>query len=266
MSLITISRGSYSKGKEVAEKVAKKLGYECIGRETIIEASKEFDVPENNLIRAIHKSPSLLEKFTYEKERYLTYLQVALLRQFQKDNVVYHGLAGHFFINGVSHNFKVRITVDMETRIKHQMEREGVSREIAERMLKHDDDERRKWSRYLYGIDTWDSSLYDLVLHLTNKADLAVDIICQMAKSEQYQTTPESQKALNDLLTVATVKAALIDIKPDVVVNARNGTIDVKTKAPLIQEKLLVQKVEEATKGLAIGKAIRVNVHPVLPY
>ncbi len=266
MSLITISRGSNSKGKEVAEKVAKKLGYECIARETIIEASEEFHVPEKKLIRAIHDSPSILEKFTYEKERYLTYLQVTLLKHFQKDNVVYHGLAGHFFLKGVSNLFKVRITADMENRIKLLTEREGMSKEKAERILKHEDEERRKWSRYLYGIDTWDSSNYDLVLHITNKVDLAVDIISHMVQSDQYKTTPASQKVLDDLLTAAVVKAALVDIKPDIVVTANNGTIDVETEAPLIHEELLVRKVEEATKGIAVGKKIRVNVHPVIPY
>lgn len=35
MAIITISRGSYSKGKEVAEKVAEKLGYECISRDVL---------------------------------------------------------------------------------------------------------------------------------------------------------------------------------------------------------------------------------------
>jgi hypothetical protein len=39
MSVITISRGSYSHGKEIAEKVAQKLGYECISREIILEAA-----------------------------------------------------------------------------------------------------------------------------------------------------------------------------------------------------------------------------------
>ena len=42
MAIITISRGSYQKGKEVAEKVARKLGYECISREILLEASDEF--------------------------------------------------------------------------------------------------------------------------------------------------------------------------------------------------------------------------------
>ena len=54
MAIITISRGSYSKGNSVAEKVAQTLGYRCTGREVILEASKEFNIPEVKLVRAIH--------------------------------------------------------------------------------------------------------------------------------------------------------------------------------------------------------------------
>lgn len=54
MPIITISRGSYSKGKEVAEKAAEKLGYKIISRDIMLGASEEFDVPEIRLVRAIH--------------------------------------------------------------------------------------------------------------------------------------------------------------------------------------------------------------------
>ena len=69
MSIVTISRGSYSKGKEVAENVAQRLGYECIARDAIIDASKEFNIPEIKLIRAIHDAPTILERFNYSKEK-----------------------------------------------------------------------------------------------------------------------------------------------------------------------------------------------------
>jgi hypothetical protein len=46
MSIVTISRGSYSRGKEVAEKVAQKLGYECISRDILLETSEQFNIPE----------------------------------------------------------------------------------------------------------------------------------------------------------------------------------------------------------------------------
>ena len=37
MGVITISRGSYSKGKAIAEKLAKKLEYDCISREILLK-------------------------------------------------------------------------------------------------------------------------------------------------------------------------------------------------------------------------------------
>jgi hypothetical protein len=44
MGVITISRGSYSKGKEIAEKLAQHLGYECISREILLETSDHFNM------------------------------------------------------------------------------------------------------------------------------------------------------------------------------------------------------------------------------
>jgi len=100
MAIITISRGSYSKGKEVAEKVAHRLGYVCLSRDLLLEASSQFNIPEIKLIRALHDAPSILERFTSGKERYLAYFAAALLERVQRDNVVYHGLAGHFYLKG----------------------------------------------------------------------------------------------------------------------------------------------------------------------
>ena len=68
MSIITISRGSYSRGKEVAEKLAQYLGYQCLSRDILLEASERYNIPESKLIRAIHDATSILERFTYRKE------------------------------------------------------------------------------------------------------------------------------------------------------------------------------------------------------
>src|SRR5271157_4829439 len=140
MAIITISRGSYSKGKEVGEKVAQKLGYQCYAREVILEASKEFNIPEIKLVKAIHDAPSILERFSYGKEKFIAYFQAALLKCLRRDNVVYHGLAGHFYVRGVSHVLKVRIIADMKDRIQIVMDREKISSyESALALLKKDD-------------------------------------------------------------------------------------------------------------------------------
>ena len=75
MAIITISRGSYSKGKEVAEKVAARLGYQCLSREVILDASDRYHIPEIKLIKAIHDAPSILERIGQSKARFIAYYQ-----------------------------------------------------------------------------------------------------------------------------------------------------------------------------------------------
>jgi cytidylate kinase len=251
MSIITISRGSYSRGKEVAEKVAQKLGYRCISRDVIIEACDEFNVPELKLVRAIHDAPSIMERFTHGKRRFLAYFQAVLLEHFREGNVVYHGLAGHFFVKDVSHVLKVRIIAEMEERVRLEMEREGLSKAEALVILKNDDEERRKWGLHVFGEDTWDPALYDLVLHIKKlSSDDAVNLICRTAGLEQFRATRESERTLEDLTTAAKVKAALIDLKPDVEVSAKSGLVCVRIKRSELREEWRIRNLAKAVPGV----------------
>jgi cytidylate kinase len=226
MSIITINRGSYSRGKEVAEKLALKLGYECISRDILLEASDEFNIPEIKLIRALHDPASVLERFTHGKDRYISYLYAALLQHVRKDNIVYHGLAGQFFLRDIPHVLKVRVIADMKDRVKEEMRRENISAEEALYILKKDDEERRKWALQLYGTDTWDSKLYDIVLHIGRlTVDNAVDILFDTVQKPNFQTSAESRKLVDDLALSAAAKAALAKIAPKISIAADNGKI-----------------------------------------
>jgi cytidylate kinase len=210
MSIITISRGTYHRGREVAEKLAQKLGYACFSREILLEASEEYNVSEIKLIRAIQDAPSILDRLTRQKEKYVAYIRAALLKHVQKDNVVYHGLFGHFFLQDIPHVLKVRIVGDLEARVADEVKREGISAEKAREIIMRDDEERRKWALYLYGADAWDATLYDLVLHLKAiTVDDAVNVISYVAQLPGFQTTPESQQAIDNL-----VEAARMEMTP----------------------------------------------------
>jgi cytidylate kinase len=263
MSIITISRGSYSHGKEIAEQVAAKLNYSCIGREALLDASEKFNISEIKLFKAIHDAPSILERFTYGKEKFVSYIQAAFLEKAQKDNIVYHGMAGHFFLQGISHVLKVRIISDFEDRVAHEAEKENISREEAYRLLKKEDDARVKWSYSLYGIDTRDSSLYDLVIHIkTITIEDAVDIICDTVSRKQFHTTPESQKTLNDLALAASVKAALVNLAPDAKVVCQAGKVEVSLKSHQGGEDHLTLEIEKITKSIQGVKEITLEVLP----
>jgi cytidylate kinase len=263
MSIVTISRGSFSHGKEVAEKLAGNLGYECISREVILEASKHFNIPEIKLTRAIHDAPSILDRFTYGKERYVTYFREALLHHLKKDNVVFHGLAGHFFVPGVSHVLKVRILADLEDRVTEEMNREGISAEAARAILKKDDEERYRWSYHLYGIDNRDPGLYDLVIHLNAiTTEGAADIIAYTLKQPRFRTTPESQKAMDDLLLAAQVQAALVDEVPSAKVKVESGQLVVSMGAGWGEDQKLIAKVDQIVD--AVG-GVKIKVRLVSP-
>ena len=122
----------------MAEKLAGQLGYDCISRDILLEVSEEFNIPEIKLVRAIHDAPSVLERFTHGKEQYVSYIRKALLQHVQQDNVVYHGLSGHFFLQDIPHVFKIRIIADMEDRVKEEIKRENISAEKALYILKKD--------------------------------------------------------------------------------------------------------------------------------
>lgn len=260
MAIITVSRGSYSKGKEVAEKVAMKLGYQCLAREVLLEASKEFNIPQIKLARAIHDAPSIFERFSYGKDKFIAYFQSALLKCVQRDNVVYHGLAGHFFLKEIGHVLKVRIITDVEDRIKLEMERQRISREEALAVLKRDDSERRKWSQHLYGIDTADPILYDLVIHVGKvTVDDAVDVICHTVGLPAFKTTFESQKAMDDLVLASEVKTTLIEIKPDIEVFVRDGEVSLGASALIMKDPNMVQEMERIVRRIPGVKGVSVK-------
>ena len=211
MSVVTISRGSHSRGKEVAERLASELGYECVSREVLLEASDLFNIPEVKLSRAIHDAPSILDRFTHGRERYIKYIRAAFLRHVQRDNVVYHGLAGHFFLQGVSHALKVRVIADMEDRVREEMKREGITGDEARQSLAKDDHERRRWSMQLYGIDTWDPALYDMVLHVrTMSVRDVVNLIVASVGLAAFESSAESQAMLDNMTLAAHVEAAIV--------------------------------------------------------
>ena len=261
MAIITISRGSYSKGKEVAEGVAEKLGYDLISRDLILEASQKFNIPEVKMVRAIHDGPGILDRFGSHKRQYVSFFQSALLERVKDDNVVYHGLAGHFLLQGISHVFKVRIVASIDERAALEAEREKISVEEAKKLLKKDDEERRKWGMSLYGMDSHDPSLYDMVLRVkTLTVDDAVDIISHSAKLEHFQKTDDSQATLENMLLSAQVRNRLVDEYPEVEVSVDKGEVLVKVKGLMDQEKKLNETIKENISNIPGVKNCSVDV------
>jgi cytidylate kinase len=264
MSIIAITRASYSHGKEVAERVAQELNYECISKELISLASQEFDVPENWLRRAVEEAPKLLDRFRYGKQKYVAYLRSALLEYAAKDNLVYHGLAGHLLLADIPNILRVMISATTEERVKILRERENVSEKEALKTLEKLDKERRKWAMYFHGKDPWDMSMYDLSLVIGRlSVEDAVGEILATAKLPAFQTTPESQRILKNQSLAARVKSDLMNFYQDVEVSVENHTVVVHIKRSLKQEEAVTEDIQEIVKHIPGVENVRVDVIPV---
>jgi len=244
MAIITISRGSYSKGKEVAEMVADQLGYNCISREVLLDASEHFNIPEIKLVHAIHDAPSILDRFNRNREVFIAYIRSTLVQRVKNDNVVYHGLAGHLLLTGISTVLKVRITAKLEDRVAAEMERKSITRKKARELLLKDDLERRKWTKSLYGVDPWDSSLYDITIRIGKlTVNDAVNFICQAATQDQFKPSDTSRRKLEDLAIACQIKSALVMQFPDVGVKCDYGNVIIYIKGDERSVKNIKKKV-----------------------
>lgn len=264
MSIIAIARASYSHGKKIAESVARELNYRCISEEVLSLASQQFDIPENWLRRAIENAPTLRDRFSYGKKKYIAYIRSALLEFAVKDNLVYHALAGHFLLEDIPNVLRVMISATQDERVKKIMTQEKVSKKEALKSIAKFDKERKKWAMYFYNKDPWDISMYDLGLVIGRLTiDDAVDKILSTVKLPTFQTSALSRKVLENEHLAAKIKSDLMNFYADVEVAAEDGTITVHIPRSLKQEEALTEDIRGILMEMPGVKNVHVNVIPV---
>jgi cytidylate kinase len=220
MGIITISRGCYSHGKEIAENIAQRLGYECVDNKFLLGASEYFNIPEVQLMKTIQDPPSIFEQLTHGRDTFMAYIRAALLERIKKDNVVYHGYAGHLLLSDVPWVFKVRVLAQMPERIRMISQLKNLSRKDAIRQIEEEDRQRSKWTRAIYKEDLDDPQLYDLVAQIGPMSiPDACDIICNAAASPAYQLGDGHRRKIEDLAVASHVQAVLQVYNPVEVVS-----------------------------------------------
>ncbi len=255
MSVITISRGSFSGGKILAECLAARLGYRCVDRDVIVERAAAYGVSQEELRDAMEKPPSFLDRFQHKRYLYLTLIQAALAEEVRTGKAVYHGLAGHLLLKGGHPILRTRIIAPMEFRIKMVQERLKYSRGDAIAYIEKVDQDRRRWTQFLYGVDWGDPSLYDIVVNLEYiEIEEACRIIAGIVIERCFEFTPECQQRMDDLALSSRVRADLA-INPstsdlEVEVAASKGDISIKGRVPTMAQIDEVRRVASSVKGV----------------
>jgi len=263
MTIITISRGFCCNGQEVAENVAKQLGYRSVSNEVIYDAAEKFRIPHHTLGQALHDAPSVLQRFTSEKQKYVAYVAAEILDHFAQDNVVYHGLAGQFFAKDVAHILRVRLMTNPADRIAMLMKRKNLSQEQAAAVLRRDDRERKVWSRWYYGEEAADLTLYDMIIHVDRMTvNKTVDLICEAVRQPRYQADCMSQAAVENLALAARIKASLLAEFPVYDVIAEGKSVEITVRFTMHTDTAITNVIKDRVLRMPGVSSVSVNLIP----
>lgn len=255
MSVITISRGSFSGGKMLAECLAHNLGYRCVDRDVIVERAAAHGVSQEELRDALEKPPRFLERFSHKRYKYLALIQAGLTEEVRTGEVIYHGLGGHLLLGNGRHILRTRLIAPMDFRIRMVHERLNYTRSEAIAYIQKMDDHRRRWTTYLYGVNWGDPSLYDLVINLEQMTiDTACHIISAAVHRRCFRLTQACRKALEDLALASKVRAELA-IAPsteglELEATASDGVVALKGKLATAEQLPEVKRIALEIPGV----------------
>ena len=220
MPIITIYQGASGEGQELAESVAQALGYRCVGREVLIEATRRYGIPEAKLNEIVDKGPHWWERLLQDLRPYRIALQAALCELAHDGKVVYHGHLGHELLSGIGHVLKVLLTAPIEFRVQQIRTRQNLSDAAARHYIEEVDKARSRRLMAMFGTDWRDPNRYDVILNMGKmRREGAKRVILEAAKLEEYQPTAASDQAFKDLALGSRVYATLSGIAG----HTRNG-------------------------------------------
>jgi len=254
MAIITISRGSFSGGKLLAENLARQLNYRCFDREVLTQRTSIRSIGPDELFAALETPPGIAQSsLNHRKYLYLALIQSALIDELSKGDVVYHGLAGHLLLQGGLAVVRLRVIAPLECRIRMAQDRMRLSRPEAIAQIKKVDEQRSKWTHYLYGVDWEDPSLYDLVINLQYlTVEQATRVVVAMVKEGAFEASAEQKVSMHDFILASHVRAALardaLTSNLEVEVTSRDGNITIK--GTLYEENEEVERVARAVPGV----------------
>jgi len=198
VAIITISRGSLSGGRALAECLSTRLGYPNVGLEVLQEAAESLGASEEAFRGKYETTPGLWARLTHEREKYVLAVKAALADWCTRGDLVYHGLSGQHLLRDLPGILRVRLIAPLENRIQALLaSHPQMSAAQAESFIKTVDQDRVRWVRTMYGVEVTDSTNYDLTINLKRHSlESACKTIMVAAAQPRYQITDEVEEEL----------------------------------------------------------------------
>jgi hypothetical protein len=211
MTLILISRGSFSGGQVMSQCLRKMAGITCLTREDLLAAVNRHGELANRITAAVPKATQHYSQFSALRHPYKILMRHALLEYARQGPTAYFGYSGHLLVPDIAHALRVRIIAPLPLRVKLMMNREKLTEDEARERIREQDEERSRWTRFMYGKTLHDPEQFDLCLNLDRLSfPTACCVMLHLSQQAEFQPTPESLAAVENHYLATTVLAALV--------------------------------------------------------
>jgi hypothetical protein len=250
MPVITISKGTFSGGKALAEYLSRRLGFPCIDREDLVARAAAERVSQSELRAALEEPLPPPGRFNHKRYVYLALIEAVLFERVCGGRAIYHGLAGHILLRKAPGVLRLRVIAPLEARVLTAERQLNLSRRAAEAHIAKLDSDRRNWARFLHGVDWSDPTLYDLVINLEHmRVEEAGAVVAALLEQPGFASLPEHRVTLENLALAARVRAALA-------LNPFTSNLEVEVEAAGGRVSIRGELCEEFSEARTVASAI----------
>ena len=206
MSVITISREYGVDSEELASFLAKKLGWEYIGKQLVAKIARELHISEGEAETFLQDAQSRLLRFVdtftctiiqkvvdrergcLDDENYFKTVKKLVEDVYEDKNAIILGWGGMCLLRDKPNVLHVRLIKDVAGKIDTIMKRFNIDEKAAKYHIDREERDSESLIRHYFKVDWNDASLYDLVIDMgkTTVEDAANTIIENLKLKTSY--------------------------------------------------------------------------------
>ena len=212
MAVIALTREMGTRGSEVAQGLAERLGLTIIHQELVEhDVALRTGLDEREVHRLLEGEASLWERWMVDSRRIVQTTALEILELALRGHIVIRGWGAAYLLRDIPHVICVRTCAPMSYRERVVMERLGLS-DLGEarREIERHDFAHNGTMEQMFGIDWSDPTLYSLVLNTARvPVSACVEQIAHLTEQPIFQETVHSRQALTDRVILARAQQAM---------------------------------------------------------
>ncbi|MCP4340045.1 MAG: response regulator [Desulfobulbaceae bacterium] len=270
MSSIALFTSTFTKEKEIREKLAMASGYAIVQDNDIIEeVCRRYKQDKDKVAEILYNRTSVFNKFTLERERTTIYLKLVMAEQIKRSRIIFSGFITHLIPSSVSHILKVAVFDEKKGRIQRAIV-EGLTEKNATKLIRNSDIKAMDWTDFLFAKQASDPSLYDIVIPVgATNAEAVVQLIMENYHKPAVLETETSRHAVIDMTLGAQVELALVEKGYTPTVLSSKGNITLLVNKSVLSFSKLADTLKAIAQGVsgvqrvevATGKNYYVSVY-----